>query len=436
MKNNDISKSLPIRSARKNNTDRDCQNALDYDRIEKLNQLEKEIMATKKEKYVLLTHTQKIGYTEKSGYYTYVYEPYTHKTRSIRRKNKTDLINVLYDFYQHYDNTRITFKEAYELWITEKDYGTNVANIKRLKASWRAYYENEELSQWLLYTPIRDIEPAQLREWAMKMIKKHNPNKKKYARIFTIVNQIYEYTSDYEIAITDENVWAKARKKINKKNLRQDLIPKDNTQVFTDDELCDITELILNDLEVYDKQCPTSAGLAILLILQTGIRTGELLGLKWSDISDNMLYIERQAGLNGVLDHTKSVQGNRVIPLTDYALEILDMVRDYNERHGFTKEWIFQSRSVKYEGRLGYSSIDHKLRRLCKRLDIPVRSPHKLRKTCISALLDNPNINPREVMRFAGHSDMSTTLNAYCFNRAEKNKTVSEINKTLKIGVK
>ena len=427
--------SLTIKNALNNNTKIVCKNDYDCDRIKKLNQLEKEIMSTQKERYVLLRHPQKIGYTEKSGYYTYVYEPLTNKPRSIRKKNKSDLIDVLYDFYQNLSNINITFKEAYELWMKEKEYGSNIGNIKRLKSSWRAYYENEELTQWLLNTPIRKVEPTELRKWATEMIKKYNPNKKMFARIFTIVNQVYEYTSDYEIGITTENIWAKARKKIDKKSLRQDFIPKDNTQVFTEDELKAMSEMILSDLIHYDKQCPTSAGLAILLILQTGIRTGELLGLKWEDISDGVLYIERQAGVNGVLEHTKSTNGNRAIPLTDSAIEILEMVRDYNKRHGFTKEWIFQSNSVKQEGRLGYNAIDHKLRRLCRRLNITERSPHKLRKTCISTLLDNPNINPREVMRFAGHKDMSTTLNSYCFNRAQKSKTAAEINKTLKIGI-
>ena len=163
---------LTIKNALNNNTKIVCKNDYDCDRIKKLNQLEKEIMSTQKERYVLLRHPQKIGYTEKSGYYTYVYEPLTNKPRSIRKKYKSDLIDVLYDFYQNLSNINITFKEAYELWMKEKEYGSNIGNIKRLKSSWRAYYENEELTQWLLNTPIRKVEPNELRKWATEIIKK------------------------------------------------------------------------------------------------------------------------------------------------------------------------------------------------------------------------------------------------------------------------
>ena len=41
--------------------------------------------------------------------------------------------------------------------------------------------------------------------------------------------------------------------------------------------------MIYEDLERYQKQ-PTSAGLQILFLFETGLRIGECCGLKWSDI--------------------------------------------------------------------------------------------------------------------------------------------------------
>jgi integrase len=94
-------------------------------------------------------------------------------------------------------------------------------------------------------------------------------------------------------------------------------------------------------------------------------------------------------------------------------------------------EWIFQSDNPDFEYRLGYQAADQKLRKLCKRLHTTVKSPHKIRKTCISTLLDDPNVNDRTVQRFAGHSDISTTYRFYNFERKSKEEQALAIEKAL-----
>ena len=61
------------------------------------------------------------------------------------------------------------------------------------------------------------------------------------------------------------------------------------------------------------------------------------------------------------------------------------------------------------------------------------KSPHKCRKTCISALLDCSDINNRTVQRFAGHQDLSTTFGYYSFERKTKEEQAIAIDKALAI---
>lgn len=290
----------------------------------------------------------------------------------------------------------------------------------------------EALSKDIISKPIVKLTSLELRKWAESLLKKHKCDKKKYARIFLIVNQVLEYAADEDVNLIPENIWTKAKKKINKDLIYPEIIPEDNTQVFTDEERQAIWKMVYEDLEAY-KHKPTSAGLQILFLFETGLRIGECCGLKWSDIQNGRLYIRRQANNERVKEWTKSNTSARDIPLTRRALKILEDVKNYNAKHGFSREWIFQGDNPKYDYRLSYNAADRKLRKLCVRLDSVVKSPHKCRKTCISTLLDNPNVNNKTVQRFAGHKDFATTQRYYNFDRSDRQEQAEAIDSALAI---
>lgn len=327
----------------------------------------------------------------------------------------------------------ITLRDIFDAWIVLKETPTNKDNIKRIKASWKAYYSNEELSVPIIDSALSSLYPAMLREWAEKLLRKHYPvDKKKFSRMFGIMNQCFEYACDEDIHYLYENPWEKARKKINPLLITGKPLPLDEEQVFTDEERRQICDMVYADLKKYENQ-PTSAGLQIIFLFETGLRIGEVCGLKWSDVRGTRLLIRRQANNECVKDWTKSDAGYREIPLTANALDILRQVSDYNAKHGFDKEWIFQSENPKYDYRLSYNSAGRKLKKLCHRLDTVSKSPHKCRKTCISTLLDCPDINNRTVQRFAGHSDLRTTFTYYSFERKTKTEQAKVIEMALKV---
>lgn len=376
-------------------------------------------------------HPYEIHHTEKSGYFTIV-DDITAPTgkKKIRKSSEEKLWDALAEWYLDNSDRNMTFEQVYVIWLNWKTTPNNEENIKRIQASWQAYYLNEPLSKQLIQKSMARITTLDLRTWAESLMKKHLPDKKKFSRIFTIVNQCFEYASDEDIAIVPENLWQKARKKLNKSLILTKPTASDESQVFTDEERRQIKAMVYEDLERY-KQQSSSAGLQILFLFETGLRMGECCGLKWSDIKDGRLYIHRQATNEGVKDKTKTASSFRDIPLTTEAQRILEDVRAFNLEHGFTADWIFQSNNPDYDYRLSYNAADRKLRKLCNRLDTITKSPHKCRKTCISTLLDNPNINNRTVQRFAGHQDLSTTYTYYNFERKSKEEQAEAIDKAL-----
>ena len=152
-------------------------------------------------------------------------------------------------------------------------------------------------------------------------------NNKKFHRMFQVLNECYEYAADEDRAIVPENLWQKAKKKINKALIATSKTPSDESQVFTDDDRRKIEKMVYSDMIEYDNR-PTSAGLQILFLFQTALRMGECCGLKWSDIKNGRLYIQRKADNEGVREWTKTTNGYRDIPLTEEAIRILEYVKN------------------------------------------------------------------------------------------------------------
>lgn len=374
-------------------------------------------------------HPYKIHHTDKSGWFTNVDDPSCpNGKRKIRKCSEEKLMIALAEHYSESNQKKVTLPEVHNEWIEHKKTPTNASTIRRIEKSWEAYYLNEPLSQELLNKPLANITVMELRTWAEQLLKKHYPvDQKKFSRIFGIIKGCYEYASDEDVNIVSEDLWSKAQKKLPKKLRTEKATPFDEEQVFTDKERLAIRQMVYDDLKRY----PTSAGLQILFLFETGLRIGEVCGLKWTDIKDSRLYIQRQADNYSVREWTKTEHGRRDIPLTTTAKQILEDVKAFNQKHGYMAEWIFQSDNPDFEYRLGYQAADQKLRKLCKRLHTTVKSPHKIRKTCISTLLDDPNVNDRTVQRFAGHSDISTTYRFYNFERKSKEEQALAIEKAL-----
>ncbi len=74
-----------------------------------------------------------------------------------------------------------------------------------------------------------------------------------------------------------------------------------------------------------------------LLAITTGMRQGELLGLKWEDVDlrTGVLQVRRTI-FNGQVGAPKTSKGRRSIKLTQAAIEVL-------QRHQRQGEWVFSS---------------------------------------------------------------------------------------------
>jgi integrase len=141
-----------------------------------------------------------------------------------------------------------------------------------------------------------------------------------------------------------------------------------------------------------------------VLAVTTGMRQGELLGLKWEDLDlqAKTMQVKRTAFTRKV-GAPKTSKGRRSIKLTQEAIGAL-------QKHQRKGEWIFSSR-------VGtpiscHNLINRSWKPLLRTADLPYTNFHTLRHTAATLLLTK-GVHPKIVQEMLGYSTISITRDTY-----------------------
>lgn len=195
---------------------------------------------------------------------------------------------------------------------------------------------------------------------------------------------------------------------------------------------------IANHKKILDfiKQNFTFRNLGIYISLTTGLRIGEICGLKWSDmdsvkgtITVNRT-IERIYILEGDHKHTelvintpKTKNSCREIPMSK---ELLAMVRPLKKV--VPPDYYVLTNEVKPTEPRTYRNYYY---RLMKRLDIPRLKYHGLRHSFATRCIES-NCDYKTVSVLLGHANITTTLNLYVHpNMEQKKRCITKMFKSL-----
>jgi len=161
----------------------------------------------------------------------------------------------------------------------------------------------------------------------------------------------------------------------------------------------------------------------IVVALSTGMRQGELLGLRWRDVDLDARKVVVQQTVKYVSGHgylftePKTKESRRSVRLSTLAVEALRRHRaqQLKDRLGVGPAW--EDLDLVFPSKLG-TPLDggHVLRRvlhpLLRQAGLPIIRFHDLRHTAATlALAQGRNI--KEVSEMLGHADVSTTLALY-----------------------
>ena len=146
------------------------------------------------------------------------------------------------------------------------------------------------------------------------------------------------------------------------------------------------------------------------LELATGLRRGELLGLKWEDIDLERgdLRVRRQVfRINGEVVEAplKTKNAYRTLPLAEDTVSVL---REQRKKVG-NSHWVFPSPNG---GPISPDSVLHMLHRVLKRAGLPKVRFHDLRHTFATLALQN-GVDVKTVSGMLGHFSAGFTLDTY-----------------------
>lgn len=165
-------------------------------------------------------------------------------------------------------------------------------------------------------------------------------------------------------------------------------------------------------LENYLIHNQNKTNIAILLCLFTGLRVGELCGLKWENIDfDNaVLYVKRtvqRVSKNGksqvIIGTPKSKTSIRTVPIPAFVLDIL---RNYKSCNNF---YIITGKSKPTEPR----TMQNRFKSILKICGIRDVNFHLLRHTYATVCIEK-GFDPKTLSELLGHADAAITLNRYC----------------------
>ena len=185
------------------------------------------------------------------------------------------------------------------------------------------------------------------------------------------------------------------------------------------------------------------------VLLGTGCRVGEAVGLRWQDcdfeenvisVNHNLIYRVQDSGkCEYHVTTPKTRSGIRIIPMLSEVKKALQGEYDRQLREGFTKLEVDGYSGFIFQNQLGECLNPHAINRAIDRISkaynreeteraekenrepelLPHFSTHNLRHTFCTRFCENET-NLKIIQEIMGHADISTTMNVY--NEATREK--------------
>lgn len=173
-------------------------------------------------------------------------------------------------------------------------------------------------------------------------------------------------------------------------------------------------------LESYLLHNQNNTNISVLLRLFTGLRIGELCGLKWSDIDfqngtvsvcRTVQRINKHGKSEVAIGSPKSKSSVRIVPIPDFLLAILKAKRKGDDFY------IITGTSKPTEPR----TMQNRFKSILKTCGIRNVNFHLLRHTYATICIEN-GFDPKTLSELLGHADASITLNRYVHSSMQMKK--------------
>ena len=357
-----------------------------------LTSIEQRVIEMERNSY-LDSHCYKI-YEGKDG----LWHTYLPGRKHIRRRTRKEVEDVVVFYY--INEVGPTIKDIFKEWNDRK------LSLKKIKGS--THLRNEQIFNRFFDKfgdhKIKDVTEEDICEFLEEKVCEFELSIRAYSNLKSILRGILKYARKKKlISISIEDAFTDID--ISDRDFKIK-IADDSKEIFYDDE---ISKVLTYCYDHKDDLCC----LGVALMFGSGLRVGEVVVLKFTDISGDLIRVTKTESRYKegnlckfiVSDYPKTPAGIRTVVLPEKYLWVTKAI----ETFGSGDRYIFTGKTKE---RLHTQAIRKRLYQICEKLDIPVRSPHKIRKTYGSILLDN-GINSKVIEKQMGHSSISCTETYY-----------------------
>lgn len=200
-------------------------------------------------------------------------------------------------------------------------------------------------------------------------------------------------------------------------------------RVLTKQEYVEMVKVSLESEERY--------ALGVLLSLKTGMRIGEICGLRWKDIDvhEQEIHIRQTLQRQEKLEHEegevkteivigppKSKKSRRDIPLPETLIPLLRAQRKRQKEDALAAEDAYQNMGYVLMNELGCyiepRTLQDTFQRLRKKAGVEEANFHSLRHTFATRAIEN-HMDVKTLSELLGHEDVATTMNRYAHSLDE-----------------
>ena len=370
-------------------------------------------------KQYLEMHNSKIWQSTDGKWYTFVPDISKNNGRKLVKRNTKELLeDLLVDFYKEYKEPQ-SLEKTYKEWIDKKVKFGEISKqtVDRYNTDFERYFGNVKNKE------IRHIDEEFLDDFILDNIRKYNLKAKAWSNLRTIIRGMFLFAKKKRYTNISIGMYL-SELDLSKKIFNHEKKPDENS-IYSQNEVEQIVKHIYNSKRLND--------IVILFAIYTGMRVGEIVALKWEDISDEYIHINRTqikyTNEKGVIVHEirnspKTEAGVRDVVIVPELKAIIKRLRTINP---FT-EYLFEK-----NGKCIHKhSPCTRLYNLCDKFGLPRKGMHGLRKYYATKLI-NAGVEEIIVISQMGHTDFKTTKNYYYKNNIESEYVVDRISKAISV---
>ena len=349
-----------------------------------LQRIQSELNMAKRKK-IIDQHPYQPTYNEKKRRW---YTRFDLDGKIVQRSRKTlqEIEDLIISFYEdgYIEEPQVyTFTLAHDRWLKlQEEYGKTNNSLRRYETDWNRFFADSDFRKM----DINEISTRDIEIFMISAIKKFDLKRRGADCLYSCINGVfYEAVMDRKIKPENNPCIYVDKKKFVKFYNTDEKTAEERT--VSQEEIAKLIDKVSEDI---NRKPSYIYPYGVQLALLTGMRVGEIAGLRWRHIRDGIIKVCESEKYDVVKrEYHQSVTKTgkiRYVPITNQIQEFLDKMEQLQKEYGIVDDFVLSFGNGKLRCKNLTAYMNHK----CEQLKFDShKSIHAIRRTFNSYLRYN-----------------------------------------------